>query len=74
MICDDDDSDINMAWAQKLGASLQPYFKGAYLNYIDPLLTNWQHEYYQEALPRLQALKRVVDPTNFFHHGQAIPV
>jgi hypothetical protein len=77
VLCCDDGcmwySDINIAWAQKLGSALYPYFKGAYLNYIDPLLTNWQHEYYQEALPRLKQIKQMVDPTNFFNFKQSIP-
>lgn len=47
---------------------------GVYVNYPESDLENWQSAYWGENLPRLQAVKRQIDPTNLFHHDQSIPV
>jgi len=46
--------------------------KAAYLNYIDSTVENWQEAYYGDNYKRLQGVKGVWDPTNFFHFDQSI--
>jgi len=55
-----------ITWAKQFGEALTPFFTGAYLNYIDPLLENWQYNYYKENYPKLVSLKKKYDANNFF--------
>jgi len=43
-----------------------------YANYPDIGLKNWPQAYYAGSYPRLQALKRKLDPTNRIQHPQSI--
>ncbi|ALR11840.1 FAD-linked oxidoreductase ygaK [Mycobacteroides saopaulense] len=45
---------------------------GAYVNYIDPRLSNWATAYYGHNLPRLQQIASVCDPNGIFAFPQAI--
>lgn len=64
----------NHTWLTSTWQAMRPYANGgAYVNYIDPDLTDWQHAYYGTNLPRLQQIKTTYDPTNFFHFAQSIP-
>ena len=45
---------------------------GAYLNYIDPLLVDWDKKYYGDNYERLKAIKAAEDPNNFFGFQQSI--
>ncbi|KAJ7648731.1 glucooligosaccharide oxidase [Mycena polygramma] len=45
---------------------------GAYLNYIDDQLVDWQQRYYGVHYPRMQELKRKYDPTNLFRFPKSI--
>jgi len=62
------------AWLTAAEAELAPYADGAYQNYIDPTLTDWQHAYYGANLARLVAVKGARDPDDFFHFAQSVPL
>ncbi|HEY2948973.1 MAG TPA: FAD-binding oxidoreductase [Micromonosporaceae bacterium] len=69
----DDETDVNVAWADDLAATLRPYLSGeVYQNYADEDLPDWPSAYYGANYPRLQQVKRRYDPTDFFHHPQSI--
>jgi FAD/FMN-containing dehydrogenase len=60
-------------WLANIYAQMRPYASGfAYQNYIDPSLGTWPHAYYGTNLPRLEAIKRKVDPHGFFRFRQSI--
>ncbi len=50
----------------------QAGIKAHYANYPDIGLKNWAQAYYADAYPRLQALKRKLDPNNRIQHPQSI--
>ena len=60
-------------WLQTTQGQLAPYVNGAYQNYIDPTLTDWQQAYYGANLPRLVDVKGTYDPDDVFHFAQSIP-
>lgn len=54
---------------------LAPYVTGgAYVNYPDLSLKNWQQAYWGDNFARLQAVKRKYDPNNVFNHKHSIPL
>ncbi|GMH42792.1 hypothetical protein BSKO_10711 [Bryopsis sp. KO-2023] len=61
-------------WATQSFEKFEPYFKGSYANYADPLLENkdWQHRYYGENYERLQRLKESVGGFHIFNTRQRI--
>ncbi|CAF0802944.1 unnamed protein product [Adineta steineri] len=46
---------------------------GAYLNYIDPYLPNWEKMYYRNNWERLREINTKYDPTWYFRFPQGIP-
>jgi hypothetical protein len=68
-------SDLQRAleWQAAFYETLVPIAKGgAYQNFIDPSLKDWKTAYYGANLPRLEAVKRRVDPENVFTFPEAI--
>jgi FAD/FMN-containing dehydrogenase len=61
------------SWLASAAGALAPYTSGAYQNYIDPTLEDWQQAYYGANLARLVKVKAAVDPDDFFHFAQSIP-
>ncbi|MEP0519950.1 MAG: FAD-binding oxidoreductase [Hyphomicrobiales bacterium] len=54
---------------------LSPYVTGgAYVNYPDLNLKNWQQAYWGDNFARLQSVKRKYDPNNVFNHPHSIPL
>ncbi|CAF1007281.1 unnamed protein product, partial [Didymodactylos carnosus] len=76
LIPDDDATAIDIAesWLQRLVNAAAPTQSvvGAYLNYIDPYLQNWQAMYYRDRWDRLQKIKTTWDPTWYFRFAQGI--
>ena len=72
----DDDNQVtrteNMAWVASLKAWLTPLASGSYVNYVDPLLADWERMYYSTNYARLRAVKAALDPRNFFSFNQSI--
>jgi hypothetical protein len=61
-------------WLTWLGATLFNNSAGAYQNYLDPSLVDWQSAYYGANFDRLVMVKQSYDPDNVFHFDQSIPV
>jgi hypothetical protein len=47
---------------------------GAYAGYVDPALPNAQTAYWGTNLPKLEKIKRSIDPGDLFHNPQSVPV
>lgn len=67
------DAQPAIAWVNGLRQTMQPSTDGAYVNYIDLDLPDWQTAYYGANLPRLEQVKAAYDPDNLFNGPQAIP-
>ncbi len=65
-------SKSNIEWAYSFAESLRHCFTGAFINYIDPLLTDWAKMYYGDNYEKLLAIKQQWDPDNFFRFRQSI--
>jgi hypothetical protein len=65
----------SQAWLDQIYGSVHADLAPqAYQNYIDPTMADWKSEYYGANLSRLQQVKRSVDPDDFFHFAQSIPL
>jgi len=62
----------NVEWAYEFFEDLRPHASGGYVNYIDPLLSDWSEMYYGKNYARLLAIKKNVDPNGLFRFQQAI--
>ena len=65
----------NVSAVRGLYDAMRPFHPGySYVNYIDADLQDYAQSYYKGNLPRLQAIKQQLDPDNFFHFAQSIPL
>ncbi|KIL58656.1 Glucooligosaccharide oxidase [Amanita muscaria Koide BX008] len=69
--------DSGLTWLDDLVSSITSnsppdWDYGAYTNYIDNRLSNWQHMYYASHYGRLQSLKQKYDPKNTFSFPESI--
>ena len=71
---DDAAAPTSLAWVRDLRAAMAPYTTGAYVNYVDADLLDWEHAYYGSNLPRLKQVKTDYDPDDVFHGPQTIAV
>lgn len=65
----------NLAWQSSFYSAISAFAGdgGAYQNFIDPSLADWEQGYYGVNLARLQQIKAAVDPTRVFDFPEAIP-
>jgi hypothetical protein len=68
----DDQLLSNVGWGYALGEAMKPHDVGAYVNYIDPLLSNWKQEYYGENQAELMRIKKQWDPAGHFTFQQSV--
>jgi FAD/FMN-containing dehydrogenase len=61
-----------MADLRRFYAAMRPWSGGAYVNYCDLDLADWQQAYWRQNLTRLQAIKAKADPDNVFRHAQSV--
>ncbi len=61
------------SWLSSVHSAMRPYVTGgAYFNYTDPGLKNWQAAYWGSNYRRLLGVRRAVDPHHYFNFPQAI--
>jgi FAD/FMN-containing dehydrogenase len=66
-------ADASVAWLRSVYARARPLISpGAYVNYADPDLTDWQQAYYGANYSRLQRVRSIYDPDGLFAFAQAI--
>lgn len=65
--------DSAQVWVNSFRQTLKPWTTGgAYVNYIDPLINNWEMAYYGSNYPRLQQVKATYDPDWLFKIPQGV--
>lgn len=62
----------NIQWAVDFFDALGKHAQGSYINYIDPLLVDWQEKYYGDKYARLLQIKSRWDPKGQFDFQQGI--
>jgi hypothetical protein len=62
----------NVNWGYALGEAMKPVDTGAYVNYIDPLLTDWKTKFYGGNYDELVRIKKEWDPDDHFTFQQAV--
>lgn len=61
-----------VSWGYRFFEDLKPFGRGAYVNYIDPLLADWADAYYGDAYPRLLKMRETLDPEGVLRFQQGI--
>ena len=77
-----EDDDKNLKWIRELyidmyginGPVPDDIMDGCYVNYPDNDLINYEHLYYKDNYSKLQKIKKIWDPNNFFNHQQSIRI
>lgn len=65
--------DSTQQWQNSFRQLMSPWSTGgAYVNYLDPLISNWQHAYYGDNYLKLQQVKQHYDPQWLFKLPQGI--
>ncbi len=65
--------DAAQVWVNSFRQTLSPWTTGgAYVNYIDPLISNYEVAYYGVNYPRLQQVKATYDPDWLFKIPQGV--
>ena len=65
--------DSAQSWLHSFRETMKPWSTNlAYVNYIDPLITDWKTAYYGENYARLAKIKRKYDPDWFFRIPQGV--
>ncbi|WP_052417719.1 FAD-binding oxidoreductase [Cellvibrio mixtus] len=65
--------DAAQVWVNSFRQTLSPWTTGgAYVNYIDPLISNYEVAYYGANYPRLQQVKATYDPDWLFKIPQGV--
>lgn len=68
----DTDPNRHKGWVRDAWEALRPYGEGVYANFISDEGTSGVEYAYGPRFQRLQALKAVHDPDNFFHRNNNI--
>ena len=67
---DDEETDLNIAWARETFAALAPHVsKRRYVNYLERDATDAGDSVFGSNLGRLRDVKTKWDPDNVFHHN-----
>lgn len=67
------DAANNIRWIERLRQAMLPFTHGAYRDYCDAMIPDWQAAYFGRNAERLRRVKRLYDPENWFHYEQSIP-
>jgi Berberine and berberine like len=66
-------ADQPVTWANGMRARMRAWTTGgAYVNYTDPLISDWQTAYYGTNYRRLTRVKAKYDPHSLFRFPQAV--
>lgn len=68
------DVQANIEWVEEFRSAMLAYTRGAYVNFTDLCIDDWQTAYYGGNLQELIRIKQKYDPDNVFCFPQSIPV